>query len=250
MIQNIHTPVSTRRASCVGLASQEAQIRRLEAIAQNLSNAQSIGYKRSSVTFRHLVQHNTLPSTSYTQTVGVHMDPKQGSLRYTENPLHVALTTPGYFGVKNPQTGKIFYTRDGRFFRSSEGNLVQGSGFHVLSREGSDIAIPSTATTVTIGEDGAISSNGKQIARIGVFSFDESKNLTPLGANLFTSEIEPTEISKISMVQGTLEESNVEPITESIDLIQVHRLFDSVQKIIEENDQVLRKVLNVGSKNV
>jgi flagellar basal-body rod protein FlgF len=129
-----------------------------------------------------------------------------------------------------------------------DGYLINSSGHLVLSTEGNAIFIGLDAKA-NIGRDGSVSTKDGTTAKLGVFEFIDQQNLKAQGALMYKSKELATLSTSYSLVQGSLEASNVSLMKEAIALIEIQRLFEQAQKIIDEYEQIQRKAINVSGKN-
>ncbi|HHY75585.1 MAG TPA: flagellar basal-body rod protein FlgG [Firmicutes bacterium] len=234
-----------------GMASQQLLI---DTIANNLANVNTTGFKRQRVQFQDLYYENIPVGIASTAEVGsgsrvVSTDRsfRQGNLEPTDNPLSVAIEGPGFFTVET-LTGTA-YTRDGSFRVDGQGRLVNASGYLVTS-DGSPIVIPANATDLGISEDGIVFGrvNGRieEFGRLQIAVFPNPQGLEASGANLFrvtpmSGEPElltPGENGAGILLSGYIETSNVEIVTEMVNLIVAQRAFELNSKTIETADQM------------
>jgi flagellar basal-body rod protein FlgF len=242
--------VSIQRPQAVMLSMQEAQWQRLNTAANNLANASTYGFKSHILKTEEVKQKSRdSKMVSFIKTAGVVRDMSSGGIHRTGNPLEVALIGPGYFMVKTPSGNR--YTRNGQFTTNIEGQLVMASTqFPVLGESGSEISLPVGLKGLSIGEDGSISANGQVLGRLAVVSFDNEQGLQNEGSNLYKTSEDAKPTKDTQVIQGALEESNVSPMQESINLMEILRAFENAQKIIDEFEQLQRKALNASARNV
>jgi flagellar basal-body rod protein FlgF len=242
--------VSIQRPQAVMLSMQEAQWMRLNTAANNLANASTYGFKS------HILKTEEIKGrsrdgkmVSFVKAETIVRDMSTGGIHRTGNPLEVALIGPGYFMVKTP--GGTRYTRNGQFTTNVEGQLVMASTqYPVLGESGSEISLPVGLKGLSIGEDGTISTNGQVLGRLGLVAFDNEQDLKNEGGNLYVTSQDAKPTRRANVIQGALEESNVSPMQESINLVEILRAFENAQKIIDEFEQLQRKTLNASPRNV
>ena len=202
------------------------------AIANNLANVDSTGYKRrvsqampGATQFSDMLQ-DELQTISYAEAT----DWTTGSLTPTANKLHVALEGPGFLMVENT-AGRQFYTRDGNMHLDVQGKLVNGHGDRFLDIDGRPISLANgdrlPSDSVQIAVDGSVSAEGEQLGQIGVFSVADTARLRPAGAGRFIdgSGQRAVRDSAARLRQGNLERSNVNALTEMVNMIEVQRTF-------------------------
>jgi flagellar basal-body rod protein FlgG len=169
---------------------------------------------------------------------------RQGSLYATNKNTDLALNGTGFFTVENPESGEVFYTRDGRFKINSENELVTSLGFNVLDDSGAPILI--RERPFFVDTDGSIFVRGQEIATISVVDFEDHNVMLKKGDNLYALKEEAQQVSpeNTSIQQGSLEESNVNIVEEMVHLIQLNRTFESSQKALTAQDQTLAKLVS------
>jgi flagellar basal-body rod protein FlgG len=237
------------------MAAQETN---LDAISNNLANANTTGYKRQEAQFEDLLYQNLRPAGagpagtqvgSGARVVATSRSFSQGSLQQTGNPLDVAIEGPGFFAVTRP-SGEIAYTRAGTLRLDAQGRMVTTDG---LSLE-PQLTIPSDATRVTIAPDGAVSvvQPGQHaptpVGQLQLVTFPNPDGLQALGHNLFSAtgaSGEPVSGTpgldgRGTLMQGSLEGSNVEVVNEMIGLIRTQRAYEVNSKVIAAADEMLR----------
>ncbi|BEP30231.1 flagellar basal body rod C-terminal domain-containing protein [Helicovermis profundi] len=169
-------------------------------------------------------------------------DFNQGELKTTERKLDIALSGRGFMEVKNGDTN--YYVRDGRFLLNEAHELVTNSGFKVQGTKG-DIKLDSE--NVEINEFGEIISNGKIIDKIKTTNFSEYSDLLRVGSTVYETKKnmlgKKTEF-KGTLIQGMLEQSNSNAVTESIELLSLYRKYESGQKLMKAYDDTLNKAVN------
>lgn len=205
----------------VALSGQNAREREMDVLANNIANLSTPGFKGEQMMFK---EYLTKPvggedPTSYVQIAGNARDMSQGPLTHTGNPLDIALKGPGFMTLNTPAGAA--YTRSGHFQLDSEGELVTLSGFVVQGDTGSPIVIPTGAGQVTIDPDGTVATREGTIGKIGVVNFDDPQALAQDPDGLFTTVQTPNAITTTQVEQGTIEDSNVQPILEMTKLMKV-----------------------------
>lgn len=226
-----------------------------DVLANNIANADTAGFKREFATQQPfadvlLSQQAPVPApltARIQQVVGqigtgkfiaeFVTDFGQGMLRSTGNELDMALSD-GFFQVEDPE-GNVFSTRDGRFGRDANGDLVTSHGYYVLDENGQHINLPQTRVTVTV--DGAIQDQGTEIARLAIFDFTPNQ-LQRAGEAYFTSTVpgQPP-IGGPGLRQGVLEGSNSVLVEEMTSLLAVQRTYQANQAVLSQLDGTLEQ---------
>jgi flagellar basal-body rod protein FlgG len=185
--------------------------------------------------------------------VATEKDFEVGSLQQTGNSLDLAISGRGFFQVLMPD-GTLAYTRDGSFKLDAQGNLVTTSGYAVQPA----ITIPAGAQSVTIGADGIVNATisgtptPTQIGQLQTVDFINVAGLEPKGQNLLiesaasgTPQIgSPGQTGLGTLLQGSLETSNVNVVEELVTMIETQRAYEMNSKAISTTDQMLQYLTN------
>ncbi len=244
-------------ASGLGALGQSAK---LDVIANNLANSATPGFRRDTMTFRErLVEalEDRHDARTYNALVhrhggapfvdGIGFDLEGGGYETTHRPLDFAVVSRGYFSVQDLETGAVYGTRAGNFTIDSSGRLVTADGrCHVLSAEARGIALDPTASTeVRFREDGTLFQGDVELGRLGVVAFDDETRLRKHGDNLFAADsARATPVENAKVVQGTLERSSVNPITEMVEMIKALRALESNLEMVRFQDAALDRAVN------
>ena len=178
----------------------------------------------------------------------------QGSVSITEKELDVAIRGEGFFEIGLPD-GRTAYTRDGTFERDAEGRIVTVDGFVVQP----EMTIPDEARSVTINNEGTVEiileddANPVELGRLTLTRFVNKGGLLPIGENLFVETAasgnpqvgNPADEGFGSLLQGYLEESNVDAVTEISDLIAAQRAYEMNSRVISAADEMMASVSNL-----
>lgn len=236
----------------IALSRQMVIRNQLDVIANNLANMSTPGFRGERVIFKEYLQSSPkVAGLSFVQDYGVVRDLSPGNLERTGNPLDVAINGPGYFSVQTPQG--TMYTRDGRWQLDAEGTIVNSSGYPILGDSDQPIILGEDQRgAIVIGRDGNISSaGGLALGRLKVSSFDNEQLLRKAGGNLYSADEEgalPQVVQAPQISQGMVENSNVAPIVEMTNLIEVSRTYQTIQKVIEAENERQRKAVQVLGK--
>jgi len=245
----------------------DAQQTRLSVISNNLANVNTTGFKRDQAVFEDLMCQNIrqsgaassedteLPSGMSVGTgvrvVATEKLHTQGNLVQTDNPLDAAVQGRGFFQILRPD-GTTAYTRDGSFQVSSQGQVVNSSGFPLQP----SITVPTGAQSFTIGDDGTVSvvnagaTSPSQIGSIQTADFINPTGLQAIGGNLFletaSSGSPQTGTPGLggfgSLMSGAVETSNVNVVEELVNMIETQRAYEMNSKVISTTDQMLQFV--------
>ena len=244
----------------------DAQQTRMNVISNNLANVNTTGFKRDRAVFEDLLYQNirqaggqtgatTQAPTGLMLGTGVRVVATeklhvQGNMVNSQNPLDVAIAGEGHFQIAQAD-GTIAYTRDGNFKVSATGQLVTSSGAPIQPA----ITIPATASTVTIGRDGTISvelsTGGQQVlGQLQIARFLNPAGLQAAGQNLMKETPasgppqvqQPCQNGSGTLMQGTLEASNVNVVEEMVNMIETQRAYEINSKAISAVDGMLKYI--------
>jgi len=219
-------------------ASMSEMTRQQERTANNLANADTVGFRRDR-TFTDVLsdrvdaEGNPVSVRATTQWA----DPQAGALEATGNPLDVALGGEGFFVVTD-EAGATRYTRAGRLTTTPDGTLVTPDGFTVQGPDG-PIQLPLTGGDVAIAADGTIRVGAQNVGALQVVGFPEGTAFERLDGATFATDAAPERLDAPDVRQGFVEGSNVNPLSEMSDMITHFRLFESQQKMLQTTDQTL-----------
>jgi flagellar basal-body rod protein FlgG len=249
--------------AATGMAAQELNV---QVIANNIANMQTTGYKRQVAEFEDVLyehirrigtqtsdQGNVLPVGvdigSGVKTVGTPRLMTQGTLTQTTAPLDVAVQGDGFFKIQMPD-GTFAYTRDGSFQMDSQGRIVTSDGNVVQPT----ITIPANSNSLTINQQGQVSvvvppsTTPTVLGTLTITRFINEAGLLPIGSNLFQQtpasgnpeDGQPGVDGAGTTQQGSLEQANVDSVTEISNLITAQRAYEMNSKVISASDQMLQ----------
>ncbi len=252
------------RTAALGMSAQQNGV---DNTANNLANANTTGYKRSTVVFHDLLYQSVqargpgggaAPASMQmghgASAIATVRSFEQGGLVETGNSLDIAINGDGFFQVQQAD-GTIAYTRDGTFALSADGDLVSQSGLIVEP----GVAIPPEATGLTVSADGVVSARLQgepepvELGQIELARFANAGGLESLGANLYAqtaSSGEPTiglpgSDGIGTLTQGFLEGANVDVVQEMVNLITAQRAYELNSKMITTSEEMLQIANNV-----
>lgn len=247
--------------AATGMVAQETK---LDTISNNLANANTTGYKRQDAEFEDLLYQNVRSAGPNGQgmvgptnaqvgagarVVATSRSFSQGSIQQTGNPLDLAIEGNGFLAITKT-TGDLAYTRAGTLKLDAQGRLCTSEGLAVEP----NINIPAEATSIAISPDGVVSAvmpgqrNATQLGQLQLVTVPNPNGLKSIGHNLFevtASSGEPQPGTpgmdgRGTFMQGALEGSNVEVVTEMIGLIRTQRAYEINSKVIAAADEMLR----------
>lgn len=216
----------------------------LSAISNNLANINTTGYKRQSFISKlypllsgRPPEPNAIYQDARAQTYfgGQYIDTSQGSLRQTHNPFDIGIQGEGFFAVRKGD--KIFYTREGSFTRDKENYLVTQAGLRVLDENNNPILVD--GTKVDFSKDGNILVDGNPVGRLKLVKLN---NLRHVGESLY--EGEEAGQAEGQILQGWIENSNVNPLSEMVQMIQAIRNFEFIQRATRNFDELAQRAVS------
>lgn len=233
----------------VALSAQVALQNRLETIAQNVANGTSAGYRATVVKFDSVLSKLTDSQVSYVSSGTSVIKRSTGEMVKTGNPLDVAVKGNGWFSIASP-SGQA-YTRDGRMRMNPTGDLVSMNGAPILDTGGAPIQLDPNAGQPDIAADGTITQGGKRAGVLGLFTLPANAQLSRVEGGAVTSSIPGTpavDSAADGVVQGFIEQSNVNPVIEMARLIHVQRAFDGVATAIQAAESSMKNAIQtIGS---
>ena len=247
----------------------EAQQTRMAVVSNNLANVNTTGFKQGRAVFEDLLYQNVRQSGGQTsqdtqlpsglnlgtgvRVVATEKLFTQGSILQTGNAMDVTISGRGFFQILLPD-GSLAYTRDGSFQKNAQGEMVTASGYAVQP----GITIPDGAQSITIGNDGVVSvlaagqASPSQVGSLQTVDFVNPVGLQPMGENLYletassgTAQSGTPGLNGFgSLLQGALEGSNVNVVSELISMIETQRAYEMNSKAISTNDQMMQYLNN------
>ena len=257
MVRSLYT-------AATGMVAQQTQI---DTTTNNISNVNTIGYKKQRAEFADLMyqtmEHAGTATSNNTQSptgiqVGLGTRPtaitkmfSQGNFKETGNNLDVAIAGNGFFQIETPN-GEVAYSRNGSFKVDQNGTMVNSDGYPVIPQ----IVIPEDTTNVSIGSDGTVSvmqagqQEPNEIGQLQLVNFVNPAGLHGKGDNLYSQTAAsgdpiiaiPGEDGTGQTKQGFVEMSNVQLVDEMTDLITGQRAYEANSKAITTSDQMLQTV--------
>jgi flagellar basal-body rod protein FlgG len=240
---------------------------RQEAIANNLANVEVPGFKKDNLFMREMREQMKRQSGDYpdwriNRFEGAWTDHEQGGLRRTGDVFDMAIHGKGFFTVQTPDG--VQFTRNGNFSKNDLGELVTPLGYQVLDEGGGPITVPENFRNPEIDAGGTVhgrdEATGEQtvIGKMKIVDFPElyDRNAmaqTPYqpplrkgGAGYFIPNAATPQVPAegVEIVQGFLEESNVQPVLEMVKMIDIFRSFEAEQRAIQVQDSTLERAVN------
>ncbi len=243
---------------------------RMNFIANNLANVNTTGYKQDSLAFKNTMAqyaHDEIreplanvrskplfpepKNLSRTRIAVSKIDFSQGSMKFTGDPLDVAISGEGFFKVQTPEGER--YTRSGHFVKGADGTMLTPQGWPLQGNDG-PIVIPEGARDVHIAGDGQVFADGDLINTITYVGLEDPQVLEREGSNTYRVRpgVEAVENDPLldggRISQGFVEAANVEVVTEMVKMIEVQRHYEALAKVMQASDSVDRQAIDKVSK--
>jgi len=255
------------RALYTAASGMSAQQLNLDTIANNLANSATAGFRQMQLQFQDMVYQNLItpgsPASTSTVSAGLQIGlgtktsateviQTQGDFNQTGNPLDLAIQGAGFFQVQLPN-GTTAYTRAGSFHMNNQGTLVTADGNQLIPA----ITIPSSATSVTISQYGVVSAQlpgqtaASTLGTIQLATFANPGGLTALGGSLFQptgasgnaiTDVPGGSAGVGTLQQGYVENSNVDVVTEFVQMILAQRAYESNSKVVHVADDMYSQI--------
>lgn len=231
----------------IALSSQGVLRREMNAIAHNLANMNTTGFKGERMMFVDHLQRSRSGDfiadqrLSFVRDVASFRDTSAGPIEQTGNTLDVAIHGDGYFVIQTP--GGDQYTRSGNFRLDNGGQLVTQDGMPVMSSAGAPIFFAPEDTAITIAGDGTVSTENGQLGKLRVVTFDNDQDLQSSGGGLYTTAQPPIDKPDAEIAQHALEKSNIQAILEMTRMMEVNREYSRAKSLMDKEDERIRKMV-------
>lgn len=220
-----------------------AQRQKLTMTADNISNSNTVGFKKLGMTFQEVVsRQKTEEAGSFTHHAGTFYNFSQGGLERTDNDFDVAINGEGFFQTE--RNGQVHLTRNGNFSMDNTGMLVTASGSPVLDANGGAINIPANSSEMIINRDGSIANQDGVIATLGVVRVNDPQKLIRTGEHGYIYEGEaPVAVEQINVAQGFVEAANINPIEETVTLTELNRRYQSASRLVKSIEDLEQRAI-------
>lgn len=228
----------------VALSSQIALERRMNTLADNVANANTTGFRATEVKFNEVLADTGVSDVSFVNQGRDFLATENGGLRTTGSMLDFAIRGDAWFMVETP-TGQML-TRDGRFSVTEAGELVNINGYPVLDPGGAPIQLNPAAAPPKAGRDGGLTQDDARIGAIGLFQADLSQGYQRQGSLGVVPVVAPEPIvdtAGTGLLQGFVEDSNVNPVAEMSRLIMVSRAFENATSMMRSTNDVFKEAI-------
>ncbi|MGG7516261.1 flagellar basal-body rod protein FlgF [Allorhizobium undicola] len=238
----------------VSLSSQRALDRRLTTIADNMANMNTVGFRATEVKFDEVLSktgNDINAKVAFVSQGNDYLSQRTGEMSRTGNDLDFAVKGDAWMSLETP-AGKIL-TRDGRFTLTDTGELVSVRGYKVLDAGGGPIQLNRNGGEIHVGSDGTIVQDGRQVSQIGLFQADVTKGFLRYDNSGIVTTQTPQPVvdnPSVGIMQGYIEQSNVNGIQEMTELVKVNRAFESISSVMGQTENSLAETIKAlgGSK--
>ena len=214
-----------------------------EVIARNLANANTVGFKKNTISFKTILSNVDGVETSSLQT-NYGIDQSTGNLNYTGNNLDIAIDGTGFFTLETDKGMR--YTRNGQFQLSSYGEIITDTGSKLLGQSG-PITIPKGGREIVIDKKGVVRVDGKDVGKLIITNFTDLSRLVPTGDSTFTAPLEAINEDgdvEFRVAQGYLERSNVNVVMEMVDMITNMRSYEASNNVIKTFSDLMKRLIS------
>lgn len=231
----------------VSLSRELADYQSMDALANNLANVSTPGFKREAPKFQEFLDpmqpaegQTGIQNVSFVKQTGMMRDLSEGTIAMTGAPFDVALNGQGYFVVQTANGPR--YTRNGHFSLDPSGRLVTDSGDPVQG-QGGDISVSANDGDITIAADGTVSGKNGVIGQLNIVDFANDRALTRQGGSFYSTTQRP-QSSTATVQQGAIEGSNVQPVVEISNMIEVMRSYQATMNLSQSHSELMRQAID------
>jgi len=236
-------------ATYTALTRQSGLMNEMRVVANNIANLSTTGFRAEGVIFSEYVSALGPgdPSLSMAQASVRDTLMSQGTLTMTGGSFDLAIEGDGYFLIETPQGERL--TRAGAFTPNENGDLVTPEGFRVLDAGGAPVFVPQGVGPVGIAPDGTVSAGGQPVAQVGLVKPTNPMGMVREDGVRFRADDGFQPAPEARMLQGFVEESNVDPVLEISRMIEVQRAYELGQSFLDKEDERIRSAIRaLGQK--
>ncbi len=226
------------------LTRQSGLVAEMRTVANNIANASTDGFRREGVIFAEFVAALAPRDPSLSMATAEVRDTRldQAPVSFTGGTFDLAIEGEGFFLVEGAE-GQLL-TRAGSFTPSPEGDMVTPDGLRLLDAGGAPVFVPADAGQIAIAADGTMSADGQPLTRIGLWAPADANDLRHRDGVRFAAPGGTVPVIEGGRImQGYLENSNVDPIGEIARMIEIQRAYEQGQAFLESEDQRVRDVI-------
>ena len=234
--------------SYITLTRQSGLMREMQVVANNIANSNTTGYRQEGVIFSEYVQNIDGDASLSMGNGNVRQTSfNQGAVAETNGTFDFAIEGDGFFLIETPNGERL--TRAGAFTPNGEGDLVTMDGYRVLDQGGAPVFVPPGVKSITVAADGTLSADGTLLGQIGLVVPTDPQSMQRETGVMFRADegYEPSENGRI--LQGFVERSNVEAITQLSRMIEIQRAYELGQSFLDAEDERLRNALQSLTKS-
>ena len=232
----------------IALSRARTIARDMTSVANNIANASTNGFRAERTLFQeHLAKTGPVGQReriSFVDDVGLYRDTREGPLEVTNNTLDLAIRGDGYLVVRTP--GQDMYTRSGRFQVDANRQIVTADGYPIVGVNDAPITLQAGAdiSSIRIQGDGAMTSNVGAVGQIQMVQFADEQIMRKASSGMYATDQAPLPASRASILQGSLEGSNVQPVMEMTRMMEMLRDYQSAQKLVDSEHERQRTAIN------
>ena len=229
-------------ATYIALSREVALRRQMDVVANNLANISTPAFKGQTMLFKEYVaQLEGGESMSYVQEDRAVRDMTEGPMTPTGGPLDLAIHGEGYFVVNTPLGPR--YTRAGSLRIDATGQIVTTDGHPIANDQNRSIVVPATSGEIIVARDGTVSTPTGSIGRLQIVRFDDDQALREVASGLFDADAAPQPNPEAEIVQGMIEESNVQGVVELTRMMAILRSYQSIQRMLDNEHERERQAI-------
>ncbi|PQO22863.1 flagellar basal-body rod protein FlgF [Rhodobacteraceae bacterium WD3A24] len=228
----------------ITLTRQAGLGREMDAVANNIANISTTGFRRESVIFSEYVAAlgPEASSVSMAAARGRQTHLMQGELTGTGGAFDFAIEGEGFFRIETPQGDRL--TRAGSFSPNEAGELATTRGHRLLDIGGAPVFVPPQARDISLAPDGTLAADGQPIALLGLFEPADGAGMQREGGTMFRVDGDIVPVAEPTIKQGFLEGSNVDPVAEIARMIEVQRAYELGQSFLDREDERIRSAID------
>lgn len=226
----------------VTLGRQSGLLREMQIVANNIANASTTGFRQEGLLFSEFVQRQgRMPSVSmaHANVSGISM--VQGAISQTGGTLDFAIEGDGFFLIETSNGERL--TRAGNFTSNGDGDLVTLDGHRVLDSGGAPVFVPPGVASLNVGVDGTISADDRPIGQLGLVAPTDPALLRREAGALFVAGDGYVPVASPRVLQGFLESSNVDTVSQLARMIEIQRAYEMGQSFLDAENQRIRDAI-------
>ncbi len=238
-------------AGYTALTRQSGLLREMRVLANNIANAGTTGFRQEGLVYSEYIMaaRGDGIDTNGVSMTAAHIrntSQAQGALHPTGGMFDLAVEGDGFFLIETPAGERL--TRSGAFTPNAQGDLVTADGYRVLDVGGAPLFVPPDAGNVEIARDGTVSAGPRLLGQIGVVAPIDPLSMAREGGILFDAEDGWEPVEQPFVVQGFLERSNVDAVSQMARMIEVQRAYEIGQSFLDAEDQRVRGAIQTFVK--